>query len=93
MPFPTELPKSRLLPPMDAPSLRWGILGTGWIAEQFIRSVTANTQQKFTAVGSRSPRKARSFAKQWSIPTAYGSYEELVNDADLDVNYVATPHN
>ena len=93
MTFPTSLPKSRVAPPMEAPPLRWGILGSGWIAEQFIGSVRAHTRQDIAAIGSRSPEKADAFARQWDIATAHGSYEALVADPSLDVIYVATPHN
>ncbi len=93
MGFPDHLPTSRIPDPMEAPALRWGILGSGWIAEQFIRSARAHTRQVFQAVGSRSQGKADAFAKTWDIPTAHGTYEALVADPDLDVIYVATPHN
>ena len=75
MTFPTSLPKSRIAPPMDAPALRWGILGSGWIAEQFIASVRAHTRQDIAAVGSRTQDKADAFARKWQIATAHGSYE------------------
>lgn len=91
--FPTSLPASRIPDPMEAPALRWGILGSGWIVEQFITSARARTKQVFQSVGSRSPDKAEAFAKSWDIPVAHGSYEDLVADPDLDVIYVATPHN
>jgi predicted dehydrogenase len=47
----------------------------------------------FAAVGSRSKDRATAYAKTHSIPKAYGSYEELVADPDLDVIYIATTHN
>lgn len=93
MSFPNRLPDSRIPDPMQAPVLRWGILGSGWIAEQFIRSVRAHTAQDIAAVGSRSQSKAAAFAREWQIRKPYGSYEALVADSDLDVIYVATPHN
>lgn len=93
MTFLTELPISRVPDPMDAPVLKWGILGSGWIAEQFIRSVKAHTRQDIAAIGSRSQKKADAFAKKFDIGMAHGSYEDLVADIDLDVIYVATPHN
>lgn len=93
MPFPTELPASRVPDPMEAPILRWGILGTGWIAEQFVRSVRARTRQKIAAVGSRSQSGADAFATRWDIAAAHDSYESLVADDSLEVIYVATPHN
>jgi predicted dehydrogenase len=93
MTFPKTLPASRVPPSQDAPSLRWGILGSGWIAERFVDSVTAHTQQKIAAVGSRTLASAQKFADGFSVEHAFGSYEELVAAPDLDVIYVATPHN
>ena len=91
--FPDSLPKSRVPDPMDAPVMKWGILGSGWIAEQFIKSVRAHTRQDIAAIGSRTQEKADAFAATWSIGKAYGSYHDLANDDTLDVIYVATPHN
>lgn len=93
MSFPKALPKSRIEPAMNAPPLRWGVLGTGWIADKFIESVKAHTRQEIAAVGSRSQGSASAFAAKWGIPKAYGSYEALVGADGLDVIYVATPHN
>ena len=39
MSFPTSLPLARTLDPKAAPSLRWGVLGTGWIADRFVASL------------------------------------------------------
>lgn len=93
MSFPDHLPASRVPDPMTAPPLRWGILGSGWIAERFIESARAHTRQMIAAVGSRSQEKANAFAGKWDIGKAHGSYEALVADESLDVIYVATPHN
>ena len=93
MSLPASLPASRVAPPSEAPTLRWGILGSGWIAERFIESVRAHTRQDIVAIGSRSKDKAKEFASRMSLQRAYGNYEELVAADDLDVIYVATPHN
>ncbi|QUC59092.1 Gfo/Idh/MocA family oxidoreductase [Streptomyces sp. A2-16] len=90
--FPTALPAPRTPASMDAPVLRWGVLGTGWIAERFIASVQRHTRQIFTAVASRDGARAEEFAGRHGIPHAYGSYEELAAAADVDVVYVATEH-
>ena len=71
--------------------IRWGILGTGWIAEQFVTDILANGIT-VTAVGSRSQGSADAFAERFGIPTAHGSYEALAADPEVDVVYVATPH-
>ncbi|MGP3536341.1 Gfo/Idh/MocA family protein [Microbacterium sp. RD1] len=71
--------------------LRWGILATGGIAHAFTSDLqTAGLT--VSAVGSRSPERAESFARPYGIPRAYGSYEELVADPEVDIVYVATPH-
>jgi predicted dehydrogenase len=78
---------------MDAPPLRWGVLGTGWIAGRFAAALRASTRQQVYAVGSRSLSSARQFAETAGAVRAYGSYDELVADGAVDVVYVATPHN
>lgn len=93
MPLPASLPVSRVQPPREAPVLRWGIMGSGWIAEKFIESVRAHTNQALVAVGSRSQKSAEAFAVRMGLGKAHGSYEALVADPELDVIYVATPHN
>jgi predicted dehydrogenase len=93
MTFPSALPSSRVPSPMEAPALRWGILGTGWIAAQFTESVKTHTRQILAAAGSRSPQTARAFAETHGIAGAHGNYEDLVSDPGIDVIYVATPHN
>jgi predicted dehydrogenase len=71
--------------------LRWGILGTGFIADLQVRDLLDNGFA-VKAVGSRSAETSRAFAAQFGIPTAHGSYEDLAADPDVDVVYVATPH-
>lgn len=77
---------------MAAPVLRWGVLGSGWIAERFIGSLQRHTRQQILAVGSRATGRAGAFAARHGIPRGYGSYAELAADADVDIVYVATPH-
>jgi predicted dehydrogenase len=93
MSLPILLPTSRIEPAAEAPVLRWGIMGPGWIAERFIESVRAHTRQDIVAVGSRNKERAEEFASRMGLQQAYGDYEELVDADDLDVIYVATPHN
>jgi predicted dehydrogenase len=72
--------------------IRWGILGAGKIARKFASDLALVEGSELLAVGSREKQKAQDFAKDFNIPTTYGSYEELVTDARVDVIYVATPH-
>ncbi len=89
----TSLPTPRTPDSAEAPALRWGVLGTGWIADTFVRSLRAHTRQVVHAVGSRTTDSARRAADAWEAPVAHGSYEALVADPDVDVVYVTTPHN
>jgi predicted dehydrogenase len=72
-------------------SPRWGILGPGGIARAFTSDLrTAGLD--VAAVGSRRRETAEAFAADFGIANAYGSYEELVADPDVDIVYIATPH-
>jgi len=71
---------------------KWGIMGTGWIAEKFAADLKQVKQAELTAIGSRTSESAQKFAAEHDIPQVYGSYQELVDDPDVDVIYVATPH-
>jgi predicted dehydrogenase len=90
--FPSELPAPRTPDPMAAPPLRWGLIGSGWIAERFVGALQRNTRQQVLAVGSRSAERAAAFSSANAIERSYGSYDELVADPDVDVVYVATGH-
>ena len=58
----------------------------------FARDVPAYSSGVVTAVGSRDKAKAVQFAAEYNIPYSYGSYQELVDSAEIDAVYVATPH-
>jgi len=74
-------------------NIKWGILGTGWIARKFADALTVAQGCELYAVGSRNAKQASEFAAEYKIPKSYGSYLDLVQDAEVDVIYVATPHN
>ncbi len=75
-----------------------GIIGSGWIAEkmaitlQGLAKDPATCDIKAYAIASRTQEKADAFAKQWGFEKAYGSYEALVEDPNVDLVYIATPH-
>jgi predicted dehydrogenase len=73
-------------------TIRWGILGTGGIARKFTEDLLL-LGHEVRAVGSRAPETAGKFAARYDIARAYGTYDELAADEDIDVIYVATPHN
>jgi len=72
--------------------VRWGILSTGWIAEQFVTDLQHLPDAEAVAVGSRTPAAAQAFADRFGIPRAHGSWQALIEDPDVDAIYVATPH-
>jgi len=72
-------------------NFNWGILGPGGIAKAFAEDLKRLDGHSIAAVGSRSLSNAQSFANTFG-GTAYGSYEELVADPQVDAIYVATPH-
>lgn len=72
--------------------IRVGIIGAGWIAHKMAQALAPLSDAEVLAIASRSEQKAREFADEYGIERAYGSYEELVSDPDVDLVYVATPH-
>jgi len=70
---------------------KWGILGPGGIAKAFAEDLKRLNGHSISAVGSRTLGNAQSFANTFG-GTAYGSYEALVADPQVDAIYVATPH-
>ncbi|MFL6079340.1 MAG: Gfo/Idh/MocA family protein [Ornithinibacter sp.] len=78
--------------PMEAPPIRWGVLGPGGIARVFADAVHEGTRSRVVAVGSRSLERAQDFAGRHGVDRAHGSYADLVADPDVDAVYVASPH-
>lgn len=75
-----------------ARKIRWGILGCGTIAGEFAEDIAITKNCEILAAGSRTPQKAKAFAKKFGIKIWYGSYQQLLRDGDVDIVYVATPH-
>jgi predicted dehydrogenase len=73
--------------------VRWGILGTARIAqEQVIPAMRKCQWSQVAAVASRNLEKAREIARHFGIPKAYGSYEELLSDSDIEAIYNPLPN-
>lgn len=72
--------------------IRWGILGTGSIANKFATGLAILPDAELVAVGSRAQASADAFAATFKVPHRHASYEALAADPDVDVVYVATPH-
>ena len=73
-------------------TIRWGILGPGNISRKFATGLGTLPNTELLAVGSRSQESADAFGDKFSIPRRYNSYQALVNDPDLDVIYIGSPH-
>lgn len=69
-----------------------GILGAGRIAITMANTVNGMDDVKLYAVASRDLERAEDFAREYNVEKAYGSYEEMVKDENVDLVYVATPH-
>lgn len=69
-----------------------GILGAGRIAHTMAETINGMQNAKCYAIASRTLSKAEEFAKDFGFEKAYGSYEELAGDENVDLIYVATPH-
>jgi len=72
--------------------LRWAVLGTGTIAHQMAEAFQS-MGRALDAVGSRTPAKTAAFAQKYGIPKVYQDCGEMFTDPEIDIIYLATPHN
>ncbi len=72
--------------------IKWGILGTGHISNKFAIALAFLPEAELVAVASRNLETAKQFAEKHNVPKAYGSYDEMANDPEIDVVYIGTPH-
>jgi predicted dehydrogenase len=71
--------------------IRWGIIGTGYVAKQFAEALHLIPNAQLLAITSRTGSKAQEFAHRYQVERVYTTSEDLVKDADIDVVYIATP--
>ncbi len=76
---------------MSAPTLRWGLLSTARINDALLGADPAKSG-RWVAVGSRDDARARAYADEHGLERAYGSYEALLADPELDAVYVGLPN-
>ena len=77
---------------MTEKMLNWGFLSTSDINKALIPPLRESKRNRLAAVASRSLEKAESYARQWKIPKAYGSYEALLASPEIDIIYNALPN-
>ena len=73
--------------------VKWGILGTANIARwATIPGMKKAENCELAAIAGRNPEKAERFAKEYGIPKYYGSYEELLEDSEIQAVYIPLPN-
>lgn len=70
----------------------WGLIGPGRFAREFADELRRAGRAKCVSVASRNIEKSSSFANEFGFTRAYGSYEEIVTDNEVDIIYVVVPH-
>ena len=70
----------------------WGLLSTARINERMIPALRSSERSELLAVASRSKERAQAYAKQWDIPHAYGTYEQMLADPAINVIYLPLPN-
>ena len=73
--------------------IKWGIIGLGNIAHQFADDLMLVHDAKIVAVASRNLEKAQGFAEKYTCEKAYANYDEIFDDDEVEILYIATPHN
>lgn len=73
-------------------SIRWGLLSTANINRRLIPAIRASQRGELIAVASRSQERADNYAKQWEIPYAFGSYQEMLTSGVIDAVYISVPN-
>lgn len=77
---------------MTSRKLRWGLLSTARINNAVIPGLQSSQKNELYAVASRSKDRAEQYAREHNISHAYGSYEEMIADPDIDVIYNSLPN-
>ena len=72
--------------------IRWGLLSTARINKRVIPAIRASRRSELLAVASRCRERAKRCAEEWNIPRAYGSYEDLLADRDVDAVHISLPN-
>jgi D-xylose 1-dehydrogenase (NADP+, D-xylono-1,5-lactone-forming) len=72
--------------------VKWGIVSTADINRKVIPGAHASDKVELVAVASRERSKAETYANEWEIPRAYGSYDDLLADAEIEAVYISLPN-
>ncbi len=72
--------------------MKWGIVSTADINRKVIPGAHASEKVELLAVASRDQARADAYAREWEIPRAYGSYEALLADPEIEAVYISLPN-
>src|SRR5438105_2201299 len=70
----------------------WGIVSTANINRKLIPGAKASAKVELAAVASRTQERADAYAREWDIPRAHGSYEDLLADPEIEAVYISLPN-
>ncbi|RHR28742.1 gfo/Idh/MocA family oxidoreductase [Clostridium sp. AF19-22AC] len=71
--------------------IKWGIIGTGYMATTFCRAIQGNEKSIVSAVYSRTNEKGKTFAKRFNIPFSTNKFQDFFDGNKFDIVYIATP--
>src|SRR5438045_9445596 len=77
---------------MALKKVRWGLISTARINQRVIPEIRQAARSELVAVASRDQAQAEAYANTWQIPKAYGGYEKLLADPDIDAVYISVPN-
>lgn len=70
--------------------MKWGVVALGMISHKVVKAIQRSGNEVL-ACGSRDLKKSQEFAKKHNILRAYGSYQEVLDDKDVEAVYIASP--
>jgi len=73
-------------------SVRWGLLSTANINRSLIPAIRESARGELIAIASRNLKNAGKYAKKWNIPSAFGSYQEMLSSGEIDAVYISLPN-
>jgi len=73
-------------------TVRWGLLSTARINRRLIPAIRESKRGKLAAVASRDSQRAKDYAREWDIPQAFGSYQDMLESGEVDAVYISLPN-
>uniref|UniRef100_A0A7S0YBF2 D-xylose 1-dehydrogenase (NADP(+), D-xylono-1,5-lactone-forming) n=1 Tax=Pseudo-nitzschia delicatissima TaxID=44447 RepID=A0A7S0YBF2_9STRA len=89
---PPPLDDPSVLDPLECPPLKWGILGCGRVSNDFCQALKHLPTQTVVACSARSSESAEAFSKKHAIKKYCGSYDEMLQDSEVEIVYVGNVH-